>query len=211
MDFNPQAVRRLARTRARNPVGDASDPEFGWPNCPVAGTGNGSSRRCRSSPGCLTHRGDTPRDTDPAQPRTSGLLCGRIAVASQPTRVTPRSCFASGADIVLEPFQDGRPTAQSTFLCGGKEEERYGHSFDRNPKSSPFPDGPAVAARLNTVPFASGRQAPLTRPRHGGGRARAGRCALSSFSRGFLQCRQRLEHRAQGRCGASPGCKWRSA
>jgi len=53
--------------------------------------------------------------------RTSGF-CGRIAVASHHARDT-EELFASGADIVLEPFQDAADRAVD-ILCGGKEEER---------------------------------------------------------------------------------------
>ena len=47
---------------------------------------------------------------------------GRIAVASHQPRDT-EELFASGADLVLEPFQDAADRAVE-LLCGGADEER---------------------------------------------------------------------------------------
>lgn len=117
VDFNPQAVRRWRVLGLETEFGDASDPEFvaelplahaEWivSTVPIHVTG-------------LTHE-DT-RTTLIQLTRTSGFR-GRIAVASHHARDT-EELFASGADIVLEPFQDAADRAVD-LLCGGKEEER---------------------------------------------------------------------------------------
>jgi hypothetical protein len=51
----------------------------------------------------------------------SGFL-GRVAVASHHPRDTD-DLFASGADMVLEPFQDAADRAVD-LLCGAPEEDR---------------------------------------------------------------------------------------
>ena len=117
VDFNPQAVRRWRELGLETRFGDASDPEFvaelplsqaEWivSTVPIHVTG-------------LTHE-DT-RATLIQLSRTSGFT-GRIAVASHHARDTER-LFASGADIVLEPFQDAADRAVD-LLCGGREEDR---------------------------------------------------------------------------------------
>ena len=117
VDFNPQAVRRWRELGLETEFGDASDPEFvaelplpraEWivSTVPIHHTG-------------LTHE-DT-RTTLIQLTRTSGFR-GRIAVASHHARDTVE-LFASGADIVLEPFHDAADRAVD-ILCGGREEER---------------------------------------------------------------------------------------
>ena len=117
VDFNPQAVRRWRELGLETEFGDASDPEFvaelplpraEWivSTVPIHHTG-------------LTHE-DT-RTTLIQLTRTSGFR-GRIAVASHHARDT-EELFASGADIVLEPFHDAADRAVD-ILCGGREEER---------------------------------------------------------------------------------------
>ncbi|MBU4528469.1 MAG: cation:proton antiporter [Hoeflea sp.] len=117
VDFNPQAIRRWRELGLETQFGDASDPEFiaelplpraEWivSTVPIHVTG-------------LTHE-DT-RTTLIQLTRSSGFR-GRIAVASHHARDT-EELFASGADIVLEPFQDAADRAVD-ILCGGREEER---------------------------------------------------------------------------------------
>lgn len=117
VDFNPLAIRRWRELGLETEFGDASDPEFvaelplphaEWivSTVPIHPTG-------------LSHE-DT-RNTLIQLTRTSGF-CGRIAVASHHPRDT-EELFASGADLVLEPFQDAADRAVE-LLCGAPEEER---------------------------------------------------------------------------------------
>lgn len=116
-DFSPQAVRRWRELGLATHFGDATDPEFVaelpltrvlWvvSTIPIHPTG-------------LSHE-DT-RATLIQLTRTSGFR-GRIAVTSHHARDT-EELFASGADIVLEPFQDAADRAVELF-CGAPEEER---------------------------------------------------------------------------------------
>jgi Kef-type K+ transport system membrane component KefB len=117
VDFNPLAVRRWRELGLETEFGDATDPEFvaelplnraEWivSTVPIHPTG-------------LSHE-DT-RNTLIQLTRTSGFG-GRIAVASHHPRDT-EALFASGADLVLEPFQDAADRAVD-LLCGAPEQER---------------------------------------------------------------------------------------
>jgi Kef-type K+ transport system membrane component KefB len=117
VDFNPLAVRRWRELGLETEFGDATDPEFvaelplnraEWivSTVPIHTTG-------------LSHE-DT-RNTLIQLTRTSGFG-GRIAVASHHPRDT-EALFASGADLVLEPFQDAADRAVD-LLCGAPEQER---------------------------------------------------------------------------------------
>jgi hypothetical protein len=117
VDFNPLAIRRWRELGLETEFGDATDPEFvaelplpraEWivSTVPIHPTG-------------LSHE-DT-RTTLIQLTRTSGFR-GRIAVASHHPRDT-EELFASGADLVLEPFQDAADRAVE-LLCGAPEEER---------------------------------------------------------------------------------------
>jgi len=117
VDFNPLAVRRWRELGLETEFGDATDPEFvaelplsraEWivSTVPIHPTG-------------LSHE-DT-RNTLIQLTRTSGFR-GRIAVASHHPRDT-EELFASGADMVLEPFQDAADRAVD-LLRGAQQEER---------------------------------------------------------------------------------------
>ncbi len=117
VDFNPLAVRRWRELGLETEFGDATDPEFvaelpltraEWivSTVPIHPTG-------------LSHE-DT-RTTLIQLTRTSGFR-GRVAVASHHPKDT-EELFASGADMVLEPFQDAADRAVD-LLCGAPEEER---------------------------------------------------------------------------------------
>jgi Trk K+ transport system NAD-binding subunit len=117
VDFNPMAIRRWRDLGLETEFGDASDPEFvadlplhkaEWivSTVPIHPTG-------------LSHE-DT-RSTLIQLTRTAGFR-GRIAVASHHASDT-EELFASGADLVLEPFQDAADRAVD-LLCGAPEEER---------------------------------------------------------------------------------------
>ncbi len=117
VDFNPLAIRRWRALGLETEFGDATDPEFvaelpllqaQWivSTLPIHPTG-------------LTHE-DT-RSTLIQVTRTSGFR-GRIAVASHHSIDTDQ-LFASGADLVLEPFQDAADRAVD-LLCGAEQEER---------------------------------------------------------------------------------------
>lgn len=117
VDFNPLAVRRWRDLGLDTEFGDATDPEFiaelpltraDWivSTIPIHPTG-------------LSHE-DT-RTTLIQLTRTSGFR-GRVAVASHHPKDT-ETLFASGADMVLEPFQDAADRAVD-LLCGAPEQER---------------------------------------------------------------------------------------
>ncbi|MBU2487045.1 MAG: cation:proton antiporter [Alphaproteobacteria bacterium] len=117
VDFNPLAVRRWRELGLETEFGDATDPEFvaelplsraDWvvSTVPIHPTG-------------LSHE-DT-RTTLIQLARSSGFR-GRVAVASHHLKDT-EELFASGADMVLEPFQDAADRAVD-LLCGAPEEER---------------------------------------------------------------------------------------
>jgi len=117
VDFNPLAIRRWRELGLETEFGDATDPEFvaelplpeaEWivSTIPIHPTG-------------LSHE-DT-RTTLIQLTRSSGFH-GRLAVASHHPRDTEQ-LFASGADLVLEPFQDAADRAVD-LLCGAPEKER---------------------------------------------------------------------------------------
>lgn len=117
IDFNPMAVRRWRELGLETEFGDATDPEFvaelpidraDWiiSTVPIHPTG-------------LSHE-DTRR-TLIQLVRMSGFS-GRVAVASHHPKDT-EDLFASGADLVLEPFQDAADRAVD-LLCGAPAEER---------------------------------------------------------------------------------------
>ena len=118
VDFNPLAVRRWREMGLETKYGDATDPEFlaelplthaQWivSTVPLHPTG-------------LSYE-DT-RTTLIQLARHSTGFHGRIAVASHHPRDT-EELFATGADLVFEPFQDAADRAVD-MLCGGAEEER---------------------------------------------------------------------------------------
>ena len=117
IDFNPLAVRRWRELGLETEFGDATDPEFvaelpfaraDWivSTVPIHPTG-------------LSHE-DT-RTTLIQLTRMSGFS-GRVAVASHHPKDT-ENLFASGADLVLEPYQDAADRAVD-LLCGAPEEDR---------------------------------------------------------------------------------------
>lgn len=117
VDFNPLAIQRWRQLGMEAEFGDATDPEFiadlplqraDWvvSTVPIHPTG-------------LSHE-DT-RTTLIQLTRTAGFR-GRIAVASHHAPDT-EELLASGADLVLEPFQDAADRAVE-LLCGAAEEER---------------------------------------------------------------------------------------
>ena len=117
VDFNPLAIRRWRELGLETEFGDATDPEF------VAELPLLRAERIVSTvpihPTGLSHE-DT-RTTLIQLTRTSGFR-GRVAVASHHPKDT-EELFASGADMVLEPFQDAADRAVD-LLCGAPEEER---------------------------------------------------------------------------------------
>lgn len=117
VDFNPLAIRRWRALGLETEFGDATDPEF------VAGLPLLQAQWIVSTlpihPTGLTHE-DT-RSTLIQVTRTSEFR-GRIAVASHHSIDTDQ-LFASGADLVLEPFQDAADRAVD-LLCGAEQEER---------------------------------------------------------------------------------------
>ena len=117
VDFNPLAVRRWKEFGLDANYGDATDPEF------VADLPFARARWMVSTipihPTGLTHE-DT-RKTLIQLARTAGFS-GRIVAASHSLAET-ETLFQSGADIVLEPFQDAADRAVE-LLCGGAEVER---------------------------------------------------------------------------------------
>ena len=117
VDFNPLAVQRWRELGLETEFGDATDSEFvaelplpraEWivSTIPIHPTG-------------LSHE-DT-RTTLIQLTRASGFR-GRVAVASHHPKDT-EELFASGAEMVLEPFQDAADRAVE-LLCGAPEEER---------------------------------------------------------------------------------------
>ncbi len=117
IDFNPQAVQRWKDLGLQARFGDATDPEF-LAELPL--------QRARwvvsTVPQHVT--GLTVEDTRRTLIqllRTTGFL-GKVAVTSHGAKETP-DLKRSGADLVLEPFQDAADRAVE-LLCGGKSEER---------------------------------------------------------------------------------------
>lgn len=117
IDFNPLAVRRWRTLGLDTEYGDATDPEF-VAALPFAGVGWLVST-VPVHPTGLSHE-DT-RVTLLQITRGAGFR-GRIAVTSHNQSDT-ETLLASGADIVLEPFQDAADRAVD-LLTGGELMER---------------------------------------------------------------------------------------
>lgn len=117
VDFNPLAVRRWRNLGLETEFGDATDPEI-VAELPLAGA-EWIVSTVPIHPTGLSHE-DT-RTTLIQLTRAAGFS-GRVAVASHHARDT-EELLASGADIVLEPFQDAADRAVD-LLCGAREEER---------------------------------------------------------------------------------------
>jgi Kef-type K+ transport system membrane component KefB len=116
-DFNPLAVRRWRELGLETEFGDATDPEF-VAELPLRGA-EWIVSTVPIHPTGLSHE-DT-RTTLIQLTRTAGFR-GRVAVASHHPRDT-EELFASGADLVLEPFHDAADRAVE-LLCGAPVEER---------------------------------------------------------------------------------------
>ncbi len=117
VDFNPLAVRRWRALDLETEFGDATDPEF-VAELPLA-RAEWVVSTVPPLPTDLSHE-DT-RTTLIQLTRTSGFR-GRVAVTSHHPKDT-EELIASGADMVLEPFQDAADRAVD-LLCGAPEEER---------------------------------------------------------------------------------------
>lgn len=117
VDFNPLAIRRWRELGLETEFGDATDPEF-VAELPLSRT-EWIVSTVPIHPTGLSHE-DT-RTTLIQLTRTSGFR-GRVAVASHHPK-DAEELFASGADMVLEPFQDAADRAVD-LLCGATEEER---------------------------------------------------------------------------------------
>ncbi|MCF3593930.1 cation:proton antiporter [Rhodobacteraceae bacterium LMO-12] len=117
VDFNPLAVRRWRALGLETEFGDATDPEF-VAELPLA-RAEWVVSTVPTLPTDLSHE-DT-RTTLIQLTRTSGFR-GRVAVTSHHPKDT-EELIASGADMVLEPFQDAADRAVD-LLCGAQEEER---------------------------------------------------------------------------------------
>lgn len=117
VDFNPLAIDRWRELGLEAEFGDATDPEF------VAELPLRSAEWLVSTlpvhPTGLSH--EDARRTLIQLARTSGFS-GRIAAASHGAAET-EVLFGSGADMVLEPFQDAADRAVD-LLCGAAETER---------------------------------------------------------------------------------------
>ena len=117
VDFNPLAVRRWRELGLDTEFGDATDPEF-VAELPLAHA-EWIVSTVPIHPTGLSHE-DT-RNTLIQLTRAAGFS-GRVAVASHHP-LDSEELFASGADMVLEPFQDAADRAVE-LLCGAPEEER---------------------------------------------------------------------------------------
>jgi len=117
VDFNPVAVRRWRTLGLDTEYGDATDPEF------VAGLPLGTAKWVVSTipfhPTGLSH--EDARFTLIQITRGAGFT-GKVAVTSHSMTET-KDLVASGADTVLEPFQDAADRAVD-ILTGGKHLER---------------------------------------------------------------------------------------
>jgi Kef-type K+ transport system membrane component KefB len=117
VDFNPLAVRRWRELGLETVFGDATDAEL------IAEILQSSVEWIVSSipihPTGLSH--EDARNTLIQLTRAAGFH-GRIAVASHQASDT-EDLLASGADMVLEPFQDAADRAVD-MLCGAPEKER---------------------------------------------------------------------------------------
>ncbi|MDP2737180.1 MAG: cation:proton antiporter [Pseudorhodobacter sp.] len=117
VDFNPLAIGRWRELGLEAEFGDATDPEF-VAELPLRGAGWLVST-VPIYPTGLSH--EDARRTLMQLARTSGFT-GRIAAASHGAAET-EVLFGSGADLVLEPFQDAADHAVE-LLCGATESER---------------------------------------------------------------------------------------
>ncbi len=117
VDFNPLAVRRWRELGLETEFGDATDPEF-VAELPLAHA-EWIVSTVPIHPTGLSHE-DT-RMTLIQLTGTSGFR-GRVAVVSHHPKDT-EEMFASGADMVLEPFQDAADKAVE-LLCGAPQEVR---------------------------------------------------------------------------------------
>jgi Kef-type K+ transport system membrane component KefB len=117
VDFNPIAVRRWRGLGLDTEYGDATDPEF------VAGLPLGNARwivlTIPVHPTGLSH--EDSRTTLLQVARGAGFR-GKIAVTSH-SKADTEDLLASGADLVLEPFQDAADRA-ADLLTGGEPLER---------------------------------------------------------------------------------------
>ncbi|WP_106754856.1 cation:proton antiporter [Pannonibacter carbonis] len=117
VDFNPQAVQRWRELGIEAEFGDATDPEF-VAELPLRGASWAVST-VPIHPTGLSHE-DTRRTL--IQLTRAGGFKGRIAVTSHSSEDTG-NLVGSGADMVLEPFQDAADRAVE-LLCGAAAEER---------------------------------------------------------------------------------------
>lgn len=117
IDFNPIAVRRWRNLGLNTEYGDATDPEF-VSTLPLS-TARWVVSTIPVQPTGLSHE-DTRRTLIQAT-RSSGFR-GQIAVTSHSKADTAKQ-LASGADIVLEPFQDAADRAVD-LLSGGERLEK---------------------------------------------------------------------------------------
>ncbi|MEI4234266.1 cation:proton antiporter [Roseovarius sp. D22-M7] len=117
VDFSPQAVRRWRELGLDTEFGDATDPEC-VADLPLA-RADWIVSSVPIHPTGLSHE-DT-RTTLIQLARSAGFR-GRVAVASHHPSDT-EDLVASGADLVLEPFQDAADRAVE-LLCGAPKEER---------------------------------------------------------------------------------------
>ncbi|MEX2455265.1 MAG: cation:proton antiporter [Rhodospirillaceae bacterium] len=111
VDFNPVAVRRWRALGLDTEYGDATDAEF------VAALPLGGAQWVVSTvpfhPTGLSH--EDARTTLLQVTRAAGFT-GRIAVTSH-NKAETEDFLASGADIVLEPFQDAADRAADLLVC----------------------------------------------------------------------------------------------
>jgi len=117
VDFSPLAVRRWRELGLEAAFGDATDPEF-VAELPFRRTGWLVST-VPTYPTGLSH--EDARMTLIQSARAAGFV-GRIAATSHSAGDT-EALYASGADMVLEPFQDAADRAVD-LLCGAKPTER---------------------------------------------------------------------------------------
>lgn len=117
VDFNPMAVRQWRELGLEAEYGDATDAEF------LAGLPLDHAQWIVSTipihPTGLSHE-DTRKTLLQLTPATG--FRGKIAVTSH-NRLDTEDLLASGADFVLEPFQDAADRAVE-LLCGGEEMKR---------------------------------------------------------------------------------------
>ncbi|MFN7012416.1 MAG: cation:proton antiporter [Allorhizobium sp.] len=113
IDFNPEAVRRWRNLGLNADFGDANDAEY-INGLPLAGV-RWVVSTIPAQPTGLSH--EEPRETLVQAIRLSGYQ-GPIALTSHSGRET-EDLLATGAELVLEPFQDGADRAVE-LLAGSK-------------------------------------------------------------------------------------------